>query len=329
MTVEGADFERPGDASAARAALAAVRPDGTVSTVEPLGRGNRKRTSLVRFADGRRVVLQFADDTARLRSEATLLAAVAERTAVPVPAVLASGVADGTPYLCTAHVTGADLHERFAGFDGRRQRDLARSFGRHLGELHATFAFEGYGDLAVVDDRSDLTVVEGSLVAADGAAWPDWLAEYGRRAVDRLPPDFEDLRPALLALVTDPDVDPAPPARLYPWDFRPGNALVADGELAAVLDWESPLAAAPALSAAKAEYLVADWYVADPEPLRVAFREGYESVREYPPVGPVHRAAAVADSAVDSRGVVTNPRYPELDREASVAFHRRTLENTL
>lgn len=309
-----------GDAGAARAALAAARPGRELARVAPLGRGNRKRTVLVTLDDGERVVLQFADERRALRSEATLLEAIDERTDVPVPRVLASGVESGVAYLCTAHVEGADLHERVAEFDTGQQCDLARSFGRHLGDLHATFTFDGYGDVVVE---------EGTLRVAGETTWPDWLGAYGRAALERLPGEFDDLRPRLRDLFADPDVDPDAPSRLYPWDFRPGNALVADGEIAAVLDWESPLAAAPPLSVAKAEYLVADWYVTEPDPLRTAFRDGYETVRPYPTVGPVHRAAAVADSAVDSRGVVTNPRYPELDREASVAFHHHRLENIL
>jgi aminoglycoside phosphotransferase (APT) family kinase protein len=116
---------------------------------------------------------------------------------------------------------------------------------------------------------------------------------------------------------------------LFPWDLRPGNALVADGDLAAVLDWEAPLAAAPALSVAKASYLVADWYVDDPDPLREAFVAGYERVRPSPTVRSAHRIAAIADSAVDSRGIVTNPGYPERDRDAAVAFHRSALADCL
>lgn len=310
-----------GDAAAARAALAEARPGRDLSDAAPLGRGNRKRTVLATLENGERVVLQFADDAALLRSEAALLVAIDERTDVPVPRVLASGIDGGVAYLCTAHVEGADLHERFAGFETPEQCALARSFGRHLATLHTAFTFDGYGDVVAVD---------GTLRVDGGeTTWADWLGAYGRAALERLPGEFDDLRPRLRELFANPNVDSRPPSRLYPWDFRPGNALVADGDIVAVLDWESPLAAAPALSAAKATYLVDDWYVTDPDPLRAAFRAGYETVRSYPAVEPVHLAAAVVDSAVDSRGVVTNPRYPELDREAAVAFHHHSLEQIL
>lgn len=101
--------------------------------------------------------------------------------------------------------------------------------------------------------------------------------------------------------------------------------------MTAVFDWEAPLAADPALAVAKTAYLTADWYypgrsAAD---LRVAFREGYRSVRPLPTVEPAHRDAAVASSAVDAAGAVTAPGYPPVDRDAAVAFHRRVLERAL
>lgn len=49
----------------------------------------------------------------------------------------------------------------------------------------------------------------------------------------------------------------------------------------------------------------------------------------YREVRPDHRAAAIADSAVDSNGVVTNPDYPELDRERAIRFHREALAELL
>jgi len=302
---------------AVRAALAEARPGGRPTAATPLGRGNRKRTRLVRFADGGRVVVQVGETD--LRTEAALLEVVGERTAVPVPAVLAAGGVDGVSYLVTDHVPGADLHERFASLDDPTRRRVTRAFGRHLADLHATLRVDGYGAVRV--DGS------GALVAG-ATDWPAWFGSWALEAVARLPGAFDDLRPALRAALADPPAAD-PPARLFPWDFRPGNAVVVDGEVAAVLDWEGPLAAPPALSVAKASYLVADWYVADPEPLRAAFRAGYAELRPYPDVEPTHRLAAVAEAAVDSRGTVTAPGWPEADRRTAVEFHRRALEAAL
>lgn len=287
--------------------------------VEALGRGNRKLTRLVRFDDRTPVVLQLSPDRHRLEMESALLARVRTRTDVPVPRVLASGATDGVAFLVTAYVEGADLHERFAGLPRRRQRAIARTFGDHLGALHEQFRFEDYGRVAVVD----------GAIQAQSADWREWFGEYGRRAVEQLPAAFDALREDVHALLASTPRDRTPTPRLFPWDFRPGNAIVADGRVAAILDWEAPLSAAPALSVAKAEYLVATWYVDDPDPLRESFVVGYERRRPYPDVRSAHRAAAIADSAVDSTGTVTNPGYPELDRDAAVAFHREALQACL
>jgi aminoglycoside phosphotransferase (APT) family kinase protein len=288
-------------------------------TVEPLGRGNRKRTAIVRFDSRGPVVLQLCTEQTWLRTESVLLAEIRQQTDVPVPPVLAADVTDEVAYMVTAFVPGVDLHEQFTHLSRERQRALSRTFGRYLGTLHDQFRFDRYGTI---------TVESGGLTA-QSEDWPGWLAEYGGSAIERLPPEFDPIRAELRALVTGDAPGGSPPAKLFPWDFRPGNAIVADGRVTAILDWEAPLAAPPALSAAKAEYLVADWYTDDSAPLRAAFVDGYERSRAYPDVRPAHRVAAIAASAVDSTGTVTNPRYPELDREAAVAFHRENLRDLL
>jgi aminoglycoside phosphotransferase (APT) family kinase protein len=299
---------------AAEAALSAVADEPPVS-VERLGRGNRKQTRLVEFADRAPVVVQLCDDASRLRTEAALLGRIRARTFVPVPRVLAAGARGRAGFLVTPYVEGVDLHEQFTGLSPNRRRSVAAAFGEYLASLHEQLRFDGYGPVTA----------DGGRLTAQCQSWAEWFVEYGRGAVDRLPPAFDPLRESLLAAVADHRTGAPPTASLFPWDFRPGNALAADGRVTAVLDWETPLAAAPALSVAKAEYLVADWYVEESRPLRRGFVRGYTAVRPYPDVRPAHRVAAVADSAVDSNGVVTNPRYPEVDRDAAVDVHRSAL----
>jgi hypothetical protein len=309
-------FEAESLRAAAARALAAVEESPT--TIEPIETGNRKQSVIARFAERSPVVVQVCPEQTWLRTEAALLAQIRDQTTVPVPPVLASGTFDGVAYMITPLVTGEDLHERFTGLDSDRQRTLAHSFGQYLAQLHDAFEFEGYGTLQN----------SGGTLTPETRDWSSWFRSYARTALDRLPADFDEIRPELDDLLTA-ESKTSPPAQLFPWDFRPGNALYAAGDIAAILDWEAPLAAPAPLSVAKAEYLIADWYVDDPEPLRDAFRRGYEAQRPYPEVQPRYRAAAVIDSAVDSTGTVTNPGYPEMDREASVAFHRRALEQVL
>mgnify|MGYP002760269568 FL=1 len=324
-----------------------LRPAGAVERVDPVDAGNRRRTAVVRFVDANPVVVQICPDPDATRVEARLLDVIAERTSVPVPAPLGSGTVDGEGWLATALVAGNDLHASFTGIEPADRRRLARSFGRYLAELHDAFRFDAYGPLSVADGElaadgsGDLAAaVAGGLETGTGGEgnggidrgtateWGAWLAAFGRASLARLPSEFDAVRADAAAVLDEQRVEPGPVPRLFPWDLRPGNALVADGRVTGVLDWEGPLAAGPAVSVAKTEYLVADWYVGSSaaERLREAFRAGYESVREYPTVRPVHRIAAVASSAVDSRGAVTNPGYPPVPRDEAVRFHRRALE---
>lgn len=302
-----------------RRALAAADVATSDATVEAVSLGNRKETHLVRPTSGAPVVVQTSADQGALEAEAKLLEEIAARTTVPVPRLLAAGADGDAAFLVTARVDGENLHYRFANLPADQQRSIASAFGSHLGALHQEFTFDGAGEIKVVDDD----------LRAPGGGWQRWFSEYGHEAIDRLPGEFDEMRANLHGVLEHSELDAVPTPRLFPWDFRPGNALVRDGELAAILDWELPLAAAPALAVAKAEYLVADWYADDPDPLRQAFRRGYEMVRPLPDVGAAHRVAAVASSAVDSRGRVTNPRYPELDRVAAIDFHRHTLAELL
>jgi fructosamine-3-kinase len=310
-------FEAESLRAAAARALAAVEESPT--TIEPIETGNRKQSVIARFAERSPVVVQVCPEQTWLRTEAALLAQIRDQTTVPVPPVLASGTFDGVAYMITPLVTGEDLHERFTGLDSDRQRTLAHSFGQYLAQLHDAFEFEGYGTL-----RNS-----GGTLTPATRDWSSWFRSYARTALDRLPAEFDEIRPELDELLTADPADTAPSARLFPWDFRPGNALYAAGDIAAILDWEAPLAAPASLSVAKAEYLVADWYVDDPAPLRDAFERGYETRRAYPEIPSQYRGAAIVDTTVDSTGTVTNPGYPEMDRESSVAFHRRALEEAL
>ena len=346
------------------AAVTRTYPGRPVADRTPVETGNRKRTVVVRFGDDATpstVVVQTGADDAAIRAEAALARAVAGRTDLPVPAVLAGGrlPEHERSYLIAERAVGADLHSRFVSLPAERRRGVARAFGSYLGQLHAAFAFEGYGAVGVdTDEDADAAAAwaavldssdPGRLLRAgvDGdaprrgtartgagestAPWPRWVRRYAAEGVDALPPAFDDLRPRIRDAVAAAvgRLPASPLATLYPWDLRPGNALVADGAVSAVLDWGEPLAAAPGLAVAKAEHLVCDWYVADSAPLREAFREGYETVRPLPSVPDAYRLVAVVRSAVDGAGVVTRPRYPEVDGEDAVAFHRERIAAVL
>lgn len=318
--------------------LGQIRPGATVTETRRLARGNHKHTTVVRFAETDPIVIQSPSDRAGIETEALLLGAIAEQTSIPVPAPLATGGESGG-WLVTPLVSGADLHEQFTALSPADRRQIVAHLGHGLAELHERFEFDAYGPVSAVDGRLettalDRTAVGGGIELGESSAvttdWETWLTAVGEAAIARLPDEFDDLTPDLRSAIANQTVDSAATPRLFPWDFRPGNALVEDGKLTAVLDWEGPLAADPALSYAKAAYLVADWYLPEQkQTLRSAFRRGYESVREVPAVGSAHRVTAIASTAVDSQGVVTNPGYPPVDRGLAIDFHREALRRVL
>jgi len=322
------------DGDDARAVLERAVPGRTVASTRSVDRGNRKRTVVVEFADGGdpgAVVVQFGP-LAALRTETAVARAIRERppVRVPVPRVLAMGRAGGGDgpergYAVVEHAPGAELHERVAGFAPEDRTDVAATFGRYLAAVHDGFldAFDAYGPVAAEGPDGDGVPAPDALVATGPRTWPAWFRDYARKGVAALPGAFADLRGPIRDVVEAATPPSRPPSTLFPWDLRPGNALF-DGRVTAVLDWGEPLAAVPALSVAKTEHLVADWYVDDPT-LRTAFRGGYRTVRPLPDVERVHRLVAVVRSAVDSRGVVTRPRYPELTGADAVGFHRERL----
>lgn len=303
--------------------------DGAPATVETPPTGNSKRTALVTLRDGREVVVQYRDRERPLDAEAAVTRAVAERTAVPVAPVFAVGLLDDPPvsYLVTRRVHGDDLHTRFAGLDAGVQERLARTLGRHLAAVHDAFTFDAPGRVAVDD---------AGLVVADPLPAGAFYREYLDRALADWPEPLADLEPRVEAALDDRlDALPAADARLFPWDYRPGNVIVRGDppEVAAVLDWGEPLAAPAGLSAAKAEFTLADWYVrapADVTRLREAYRAGYREVRPFPAAAfDAFRLLGMADSAIDARGTVTRPRYPMVPPDEAVAFHRERIEATL
>ncbi|AXR79936.1 Aminoglycoside phosphotransferase (plasmid) [Natrarchaeobaculum sulfurireducens] len=121
---------------------------------------------------------------------------------------------------------GEDLHTRSTALNAARRRPLVRYLGEALAQLHEAFQFDGYGRLVVA---------EGSLAATRGE-WSEWFTEYGLEAIRRLPESFEPLRTELEAFIKSEVPVHNPLTHLYPWDFRPGNTLVDDGTITAIVD---------------------------------------------------------------------------------------------
>lgn len=180
-------------------------------------------------------------------------------TTIPVPRPLAAG-----------SVEAGERTDRWALYEycegtvpsastGQPAPSVLRAAGRYLGELHAAFEFDRMGGL-VRDDRSPT----------------------GLRLVD-LPP--RALVPSLLEIAMG--VTPAEGNRrpvLAHGDYFPGNVLVADGGISAVLDWGNAHVTDAAYSLARAETRFVDMQAdGNSAHLRAAFREGYRRSAPLPP----------------------------------------------
>ncbi|WP_171006564.1 phosphotransferase family protein [Halalkalirubrum salinum] len=304
--------------------LNTIGPDATIESVKRPEQGNHKDTTVVSLSSGQTVVVQASpagtDGQNDLKTEGALMRAIAAQTTVPVPEVIAAPTIDTRQYLVTEYIPGDDLHKRFVSIPEATRRSIARSVGEILASLHEVFVFDRCGSLTT-SDASEIRVQNGDVPAR-------WLSAHAIAGIDRLPAQFDDLADRARDAVEHgrPTSDAI---RLYPWDLRPGNAIVRDGEIVAVLDWGGPIAAPVGLSIAKTEHMVARWYGGNIDGLTVAFRDGYRSVRGYVRPTQAERIAAVAHAAVDSKGVVTRPGYPERTGDRAIEFHRASLFDAL
>lgn len=316
--------------------VADVFPEATIESVDPTRTGNFKQTVVVELENHNTVVVQFRRlDHGALEPEAKVTEVIGERTEVPVPPIVGVGTVGSIAYLLTERVPGVNLHDRYESLPREDRIALTRTMGRFLAALHATFSFDTYG--SVVPNNGSLHT------PGETSTWQGWLQDYLEAGLSALPDSLQEMRPAIKSVAESQlsELPTAPTPRLYPWDFRPGNILLAEDDpsgiqIAAVLDWGDPLAAHRELSMAKAEYLIADWYADDQlaDRLRSAFYSGYTnrlSISEdyWTSRRRLYRTVAIVRSAVDSQGEVTRPRSPMVDTETAERYHRRHLRDTI
>jgi len=302
--------------------VAELRPDARIRQVRPVGHGGRRETMEVQFRNWPSIILQSAGSVDAAETELALLSRLDRETSIPTAPPIRAGTVGAQAWIATDAIDGTDLHGQFTGKSQAVQRRLVRQFGTVLGEVHELWESEHHGP--VLAEGTD------GLYVGDPASWTTYFGAFTAHHLSRLPAAFDDIRVDLAdAMIAVPET--GGPARLFPWDLRPGNALCAEDTLTAIIDWEGPIATAPALAVAKAEYVIARWYVgADRgDALVEALHAGYERVRPLPEVEAVHRIATAMEAAVDSHGVVTNPGYPPVDDPAAVAFHHELLERFL
>ncbi|WP_049971884.1 phosphotransferase family protein [Haladaptatus cibarius] len=181
------------------------------------------------------------------RVEPRVIDFVSRRTEIPVPDVF--GYVDDhddlpAPFFLMGRAPGEQISGPESLTDDALER-TARDAGRHLGELHSSASFDGYGRLrAGVDVDSEPTV--GDLAVADPAEeLPSALRRSAEGGFERIEETrFSDMLGDLRAgLDTHLDAVPADsePVLIHA-DYRFGNLLIdpETGAVRTVLDWGNP-----------------------------------------------------------------------------------------
>ncbi|MFB6087328.1 MAG: phosphotransferase family protein [Haloarculaceae archaeon] len=244
------------------------------------------------------VVVQVAHPEAApgLHKGTVLYRHVGDCTEVRTPAVAAL---DPDPtdfagaYAVVERIPGYSPEGEHEPLSRNARRRVLSDLGRVLGEVHREVTFEGFGQVAPTSDRR---------VDVDDPheTWTSHLTERLDRQrevaagtpVEDLVERAYDHAVGGLADLSDPRV-----GSLLHQDLRPGNVVVEDGRLAALVDWDGAVAGDPAFDLHRAQQGFADETddEAGRESLRNVLYEGYTAIRDLPPA--LERRREVYDAA--------------------------------
>jgi aminoglycoside phosphotransferase (APT) family kinase protein len=243
------------------------------------------------------VVVKFQAGDPEFALEPFLHEYVADRTNIPVPRILVfedDPDVDIDAYFVTERISGTNLAESIGELEDTLRGDIIEHAGRILGDMHAEIGFEGFGRLALDDDR----------LIVDEFSW-DWQ-QFFHDMVDGYVDQFEggpfaDLQERARQEIDDAIhvIDTSGVPRLVHDDFRPANMLFEPDRsdpITSVLDWQFALAADPEYHIARTDFLFIDPAYRDAdarERLRDRLYTGYREYREFEPTDGYERRRAV------------------------------------
>ena len=162
----------------------------------------------------------------RLAQEKDLLQRIAGL--VPVPGILAFGELDGFVYQVQAFIAGQKLHTLWRDLSPNAQEGIVAELAAHMQMLHK-LRFSDYGYLHLPDQRC--------------ASWPEFLTGQFKQSCAEIETLKIPIDPALLDLASayfeqHEHVLAAGVPTLVHGDLWPGNILVENGRITAILDFE-------------------------------------------------------------------------------------------
>lgn len=244
--------------------------------VEPVSHGAVKETYALSGPEDDYIVQVAVPGDGRVRLAGELYDRIHAETSIPTPEIVDRGWEhDAVPYLVMERSPGDNIEDAYDGLDPDRVDAIVDQAGGFLGEAHASVELEGYGYLDIKeltgehdDWRSfmDEHVQEQCAALAGTVFDPGALMLRVSQQWDR----YRDLVPE--------DVEPA----IVHNDYRPGNMLVDDDTVTAVLDWDNAFAGDALYDYVMAEesFMAQDeWSEERNEEVREAFRSAYEQHR--------------------------------------------------
>lgn len=234
---------------------------------------------------------------------------VESTTDLPVPSVLASGLVDPTPidgsgrWALYEHLVGENPHCRYRSMSPDARSQLLDDAGDLLGRLHAAHSFDRVAGIGYEDGRLTLCDPIGPHVVTPGG--PPAVVKRLRRSSPLSTP------------IPDPliDVRTRIPVLCH-GDYHPGNLLVEDGRVSAVLDWGNAHVTHAGYAFARAEARFVDVHRLTPRNERRAdrrtFREAYARHAPIEPDfdrhAPIYKLCWLAQSAANYATIVRTPR---------------------
>jgi aminoglycoside phosphotransferase (APT) family kinase protein len=254
--------------------------DRDVRSCEPAKAGRMAETYLLTLAGPPgRVVCKFGGSSVRTRDvvEPPVVRLVDRTTDLPVPTVLETGrLPEAGRRWAVYEFRDGTTPTPFDRLGLPVREALLRDVGSALARLHATHQFEQAGGLARAGD--DLRICTPRGLHVPGKARELLQRMPGRRWTD-------------------------PQPVLTHGDLYPGNLLVEDGELTALLDWGNAHVTTAGYALARAELRFVDWFRPGREErasLRAALRAGYRRhrtlPRDYPRLATLHKTLWLVQS---------------------------------
>lgn len=257
-------------------------PERDLSNLEDVS-GLNKITYSVRLDSGRNLIVSWVDDQEKIEDfkiEAAVIELVDSSTSISVPEVITLNFTDERlpPYYLMEKIDGYNPDDRFKYMPENVKKFLLKEAGRILGRVHEETNFETVGNFYHT---------EQGLKLEEKEVWSDALFDsmghhlsgledtvFGS-IIDEAENAFENHR----HLVDDTDFEPV----LVHEDFRPGNLIVKDNEIKAVIDWERALVGHSEYDLFKAERDFIDLKFRT-EKTREKYRgcliDGYREIRE-------------------------------------------------